>query len=136
MNALQHPHSRLVLILFLIAIHSFLVGIGLIIRPGTLMLLFGFNPGYERFFPTQGGVFHIVMAIGYTMAALRINDYRCLIIFSIIVKSIAAVYLFIYYALVDSIWIVLVSGIGDGLMALAILFALLSFVRYEKSLAK
>ncbi len=131
LQTLINPRSRLAFVLFLIAIHSFLVGVGLIIRPAMLMKLLGFGLCYERFFPTQGGVFHIAMAIGYTMAALKVDKYRCLIHFSIIVKSVAALYLFIYYFIMNSLWIILVSGIGDGLMALVIFLSLLFYVRSD-----
>ena len=133
LSALRLPRSRLSLILVLIAIHSFVAGLGLIIRPAMLMKFFGFSNDYERFFPTQGGVFHVVMAIGYTMAALNVDYYRCLIYFSIIVKIIATIFLFIYYFVMDSKWIVLASGIGDGLMALLIFLALFSYDRSAKN---
>ena len=131
LQTLIHPRSRLAFVLLLIAIHSFLVGIGLITRPAMLMKLFGFGPCYERFFPTQGGVFHVAMAIGYAMAALNVDKYRYLIYFSIIVKSLATIYLFIYYSVLNSLCIILASGIGDGLMALAIFLSLLFYVRSD-----
>ncbi len=129
METLKHPRSRLVFVLLLIAVHSFLVGIGLIARPAMLMRFFGFGPCLERFFPTQGGVFHVAMAIGYAMAAVNVDKFRCLIYFSIIVKTLATVYLFIYYSVLNSLWIILASGIGDGIMALAIFLSLLFYIR-------
>jgi hypothetical protein len=94
-----------------------------------LMRFFGFGPCFERFFPTQGGVFHIAMAIGYAMAAVNVDKFRCLIYFSIIVKTLATIYLFIYYSVLNSLWIILASGVGDGIMALAIFLSLLFYIR-------
>ena len=132
MEIVKNPRSRLSLILILVAIHSFCVGVGLIIRPAELMQLFGFGICYERFFPTQGGVFHIVMAVGYLMAAYNVDQYRCLVIFSIIVKIMATVFLFTYFIAVEQIWLVLMSGFSDGIMGLAIYVFLLLYLKSQK----
>ncbi len=113
MEIIKNPRKRLSLLLVLIAIHSFCVGVGLIIRPAELMLLFGFGTCYERFFPTQGGVFHIVMVVGYLMAAYDVDENHSMIIFSILVKIMATVFLFIYFIAVEQIWLVLMSGFSD-----------------------
>jgi hypothetical protein len=133
MKVIKNPRGRLSLLLILVAIHSFCVGVGLIIRPAELMELFGFGMCYERFFPTQGGVFHIVMAVGYLMAAYNVDQYRCLVIFSIIVKIMATVCLFTYFIAVEQIWLVLMSGFSDGLMGMAIYVALLLYLKSRKS---
>jgi len=127
----KSPGLRLAFVLWLVAIHSFLVGIGLIIRPTTLMQLFAFNPCTERFFPVQGGVFHIVMVAAYVMAAVDVDRFRCLVVYSIIVKGIATVFLFTYFLAVDSIWLVLVSGLCDGAMGVVIYWCLRSYSRMQ-----
>ena len=109
------------LFLWLVALHSFLVGVGLIVFPPSLMDFFGYGACTERFFPSQGGVFHIAMAVGYAMAAYNLKRYECLIIFSIVVKFLATAFLFIYFIFVSSIWLVILSGISDFLMGLIIL---------------
>ncbi len=132
MEIIKNPRKRLSLLLILIAIHSFCVGVGLIIRPAELMQLFGFGICYERFFPTQGGVFHVVMAVGYLMAAYNVDQYHCLVIFSIIVKIMATVFLFTYFIAVEQIWLVLASGFSDGVMGIAIYVALLLYLKSQK----
>lgn len=129
MDILKMSCSRLALVLWLVAIHSFIVGVGLIIQFPAVMKLFGFFSCNEHFFPAQGGVFHIVMAIGYSLAAKNPDQYRCLVIFSIIVKGIATVFLLTYYFVVESIWTVLGSGIIDGIMCLLIYFSYISYVK-------
>ncbi|MDZ7764780.1 MAG: hypothetical protein U5K00_10170 [Melioribacteraceae bacterium] len=109
------------LFLWLVALHSFLVGVGLIVFPPSLMDFFGYGACTERFFPSQGGVFHIAMAVGYAMTAYNLKRYECLIIFSIVVKFLATAFLFIYFIFVSSIWLVILSGISDFLMGLIIL---------------
>lgn len=128
-NAIQLNSTKyLSLFLWLVAVHSFLVGIGLILLPSSLLEFFGYGVCAERFFPSQGGVFHIAMAVGYAMAAYNSKRYECLILFSIIVKFIATIFLLIYFVFFSSIWLVILSGISDFLMGLIILI----LYRYAK----
>ena len=130
-NMARSPRSRLTLVLWLVAIHSFLVGVALIARPTMLPELFGFNPSLERFFAVQGGVFHIVIAVAYVMAAVDVDKRRCLVVFSIIVKGMATVFLVTYFLAVDRIWLVLASALGDGVMGAAIYLSLYFYTRHK-----
>ncbi len=127
MEWLKSPKKRLSLFLWLVAIHSFSVGLGLIIQIPSVMEFFGYGICSEHFFPAQGGVFHIVMAVGYALAAGDPDRNKCLVIFSIFVKGMATVFLFTYYFAIERIWSILVSGIGDGLMMIIILLLWLSY---------
>jgi hypothetical protein len=109
------------LFLWLVAIHSFLVGIGLIVLPSSAFEFLRFDPTFDRFFSTQGGVFHIAMAICYAMAGYDKIKYRQLIIFSIIVKFLAAIFLIIYFLIVSTQWLIIVSAVSDLLMGVIIL---------------
>ena len=117
------PARVLSYILWFCAVHSFFAGLGLIFMPASAMSFFGFTAYVEGFFPAQGGIFHIVMSIAYAMAATDLRRFRELILFAIIAKFTATAFLLVYFLAIDSIWIVFVSGIGDGLMGLAILLA-------------
>lgn len=108
--------------LWLVSLHSFLVGIGLIVLPTTVFEFLGYQSTFDRFFSTQGGVFHIVMAVGYAMAAYDKKRFECLIIFSIIVKFIATIFLIIYFIIISSQLLIIFSGISDFLMGLVLLF--------------
>lgn len=127
------PMLRLSIVLWLMAVHSFLVGVGLIIQVPKVMELFGFQPCHEHFFPAQGGVFHVVMAVGYALAAYDSVRYRCLVLFSIFVKVAASLFLISYFVFVDGILMILISGIGDGVLCLMLY---LSFISYDKHLNK
>lgn len=107
--------------LWLVALHSFLIGIGLIFLPLSAFKFLEFNTTFDRFFSTQGGVFHIAMAICYAMAGYDKIKYRQLIVFSIIVKFIAAIFLIIYFLIVSSQWLIIVSAVSDLLMGVIIL---------------
>ena len=127
MDWLKSPNKRLSLFLWLVAIHSFLVGLGLIIQNPSIIEFFGYGRCDEHFFPAQGGVFHAVMAVGYVLAAANLERYNCLVVFSIFVKSAATVFLLLYYFLIERIWTIIVSGIGDGIMMIIMLFFWLSY---------
>ena len=118
------------IILYLVSIHSFFVGIGLIFMPGSLMKFFGFEIPVEKFFPVQGGIFHIVMCVIYALAASNIKRNSELIFVTIIAKFMATFFLLIYYIFVDNVWMVLSSAIADCLMGIAILIL---FVGYRRS---
>lgn len=131
MNCFSTAKKRLSLVLWLVALHSVFVGIGLIIQIPAVMQFFGYGPCGEHFFPAQGGTFHVIMAIGYAMAAYDPEGFKCLAIFSIIVKAAATLFLLVYYFIFEQIWSVLVSGIGDGLM---MLFIWVTWLSHSKSL--
>ena len=127
----QYPEKLLSTVLWLVALHSIAMGLALIAQPTLLMKLSGFSSECERFFPAQGGVFHILMAVAYVMGATDIEKYHYLIVFSIIVKALATLFLIIYCFAVEFKWIVLLSGIGDGVMGLIIFLALENYLHLK-----
>jgi len=104
------------IILALIGLHSFSVGIGLMVMPDNFMSFFGFDPPFERFFSTQAGIFHIVLCVAYFLSAMNIDRYRHFILFTITAKFMATAFLIFYFVFVKNIWVVALSGILDGLM--------------------
>ncbi|MBR9975656.1 MAG: hypothetical protein KFF77_08745 [Bacteroidetes bacterium] len=113
--------SRLLsLVLHGVALHSFLTGLGLLLQPVFLIDWAGWKPVTEPFFPAQGGVFHMLMAALYVKAALREETRPVLIPFIIIVKSVAAVFLLAYHFFFAPVWIVFLSGLADGAMAITV----------------
>jgi len=108
--------------LWLVAIHSFLVGIGLIVLPSSAFEFLGFDPTFDRFFSTQGGVFHIAMSVGYAMAGYDKIKYEQLIVFTIVVKFIATIFLIAYFVFISSHWMIILSGISDLLMGVIVMY--------------
>ncbi|MCU0343984.1 MAG: hypothetical protein MUF28_09195 [Ignavibacterium sp.] len=120
---MHHKTDKLLTVfLWLVALHSFFVGIGLIVLPASVFEFLGYKTTFDRFFSTQGGVFHIVMAVGYAMAGYDKKRFECLIIFSIIVKFIATVFLIMYFIMISQQLLIILSGISDFLMGLIIIF--------------
>jgi len=118
--------------LWLIAIHSIGFGIALVVLPIPVIEFFGFQLE-EKFFAVQGGVFHIVVSLAYIMAALDLDNAKKLIVLSCTAKFMATLFLLTYYFFVSHIFMVILSGIADFLMGLAILITYLMFLK-QKSL--
>lgn len=106
----------LVIFLILVAVHSFLVGVGLMLMPPDWLAFFNFTI-VEKFFSAQGGIFHVVMVVAYLLAAKNLDTEKGLVYFSISAKTIAFFFLTGYYLIMNQILVVLLSGIGDLLMA-------------------
>jgi len=115
-----NPASRLILFLKLVAFHSLAVGISLIFIPPQYLKLFGFQKETTCFFQIQGGVFHIVMFVAYFLASINLPTSSLLIRFIIIAKTMALIFLLIYFIYIETILVIFLSAIGDGLMALLI----------------
>jgi hypothetical protein len=115
--------------LSLVSLHSFFVGVGLIILPQYFFDYLGFGFIGERFFSTQGGVFHILMAICYAFSAIDLKQYKALIFFSIIIKFSAAIFLFIYFLFINGLLLIAFSGISDLIMGAVILYLYLGLVK-------
>ncbi len=113
-----HPRKRVFLMLWLMSIHSFGVALGLMFLPTKLLPLFGFYGYSGRFFQIQSGVFHVVMAAAYLMAAYQTERSPGLVQFSIYAKTIAFAFLITIYFFYTAGWMVLFSALADGLMAL------------------
>jgi CBS domain containing-hemolysin-like protein len=131
----NHPDKLLSAVLWLVAFHSLVIGLILIAQPAGLMQLAGFGADHERFFPAQGGVFHLLMFVVYSIGAIRIEKYYYFIVFSIFVKAAATFFLLTYCFAAEFKWVILLSGIADGIMGLTI-FTALQFYLHAKTMYK
>lgn len=129
----NHPDKLLSAVLVLVAIHSLAFGLTLIAQPAVLMKFAGFNPDCDHFFPTQGGIFHLLMFVVYLMGATHIEKYHHFIVFSIFVKAVATFFLMIYCFAAEFKWVIFLSGIGDGSMGLMIFLAFQHYLRSKKT---
>lgn len=118
-------------VLLLTSLHTLCIGIALVVLPNNVIELFGFTEIGGRFFRTQGGVFHLVTAMGYYIAAMDISNNPKFIQYIILVKFSATVFLVIYYLFVDAVIVVLLSGIVDFLIGLVILYLNNQRLKYE-----
>ena len=114
--------ARLSVLLWLVALHSLVVGLGLVLVPPETMQRFGYGAYQERFFSVQAGVFHFVLVVAYALAAARPRRFPGLLALSVAAKLMATAFLVLYFLFADRIWVVLLSGIGDFAMGVAILW--------------
>lgn len=122
MIKLKDPSFRFSLFMWLVAIHSFSTGLGLIFLPGPLFEKLGYSMISERFFAVQGGVFHIVMCVGYLMAAVGKDRFPGVVYLAVTAKLTATVFLLTYSFAVEWVPVVFLSGIFDFLMGVLIWF--------------
>lgn len=108
--------------MILVALHSFSVGLGLIIIPFGYFGFFGFEGYAGNFFKIQGGVFHIVMCGAYIPAAINPARNILLLRYSIFAKFTATLFLFTYCLFVEPVWMVLVSGGMDFFMGILLVW--------------
>jgi len=120
-------------LLYLIALHSFCVGIALIVLPFGILSWFGFTVDPYRFFSTQGGVFHVVMSIAYILAACKPLEEKSLIIFIILAKWIAFFFLGFYFLFSEMVPVIAMSAVGDGIMGLLVMVFFLELFPEEKA---
>jgi len=112
--------KHLQIFLYLVALHSFAVFLGLVCMPSSLFQQFGYHAISEPFFRIQGGVFHLVMVMAYLAAARDPIGNQAMVSFSFRAKFLATLFLINYFIFIDRIWVVLLSGLGDFIMGAAI----------------
>jgi hypothetical protein len=100
----------------LIALHSIVVGLVLSFATDWGARFGGFPSPVPLFFPRQAGAFHFVVAAIYLVEYFR---YRGVLLL-VMTKAIAVAFLFLTAALDAAPWVVPLSGVGDGLMAVAV----------------
>ena len=111
---LTETHERL--LVFLIALHSIIVGTMFLAAPQWTMRFAGWHAIDPPFFAYQAGIFHFVLATAYLLEYIRYRGVSILIT----AKVIAFVFL-ITATIIDPIpWAVWTSGILDGIMALVV----------------
>lgn len=99
-----------------VALHSAVIGVLLIIDGRWLFSQFGWIPDCDGFFFHQVGVFHIVLAVIYLTEFLRYRRVTTILI----AKSVAFGFLLLEFALVSHEVSVLLAGVGDGCLGAAV----------------
>jgi hypothetical protein len=103
-------------LVILIAAHSIVVGLFLLLVPQWGARIGGFGAVQPLFFPRQAGVFHFVAATAYLLEYFR---YRGVLLL-VVTKCVAVVFLLTTSAVDTVPWVVPLSGVADGLMGLAV----------------
>ena len=101
-------------LIFLIALHSIIVGIMLLFFAEWAIIFAGWSGADPIFFIWQAGIFHFVLATGYLVEYSRTQTISLLLI----AKTTAFVFLIGGSLLAETPWSVWFSGLADGAMAL------------------
>ena len=109
---LTETHERL--LIFLISLHSIIVGLMLLFAADWAVRFAGWAGADPIFFIWQAGAFHFVLATGYLVEYSRTQTISLLLI----AKTTAFVFLIGGSLLVETPWSVWFSGFADGAMAL------------------
>ena len=109
---ISETYERVLIIL--IAIHSIIVGVMLLVFPEWAVEFAGWPGADPIFFIRQAGIFHFVLAAGYLAEYSRTQTITLLLI----AKTTAFVFLIGGSLLADTPWSVWFSGLADGAMAL------------------
>lgn len=111
---IAESHERL--LIFLIALHSCIVGAMFLLAPNWTMSFAGWRSIEPVFFAYQAGIFHLVLAAAYL---LEYHRYRGVSI--VITAKVIAFFFLITATIIDPIpWAVWTSGILDGAMAVVV----------------
>jgi hypothetical protein len=99
-------------LVLLIAAHSVMVGLMLVLAPAWSIRFAGWAGAEPLFFARQAGAFHLVVAIGYVIEHLRSGGITLLVC----TKTIAFVFLIGAVLMGEEAWSVPFSGVADGAM--------------------
>jgi len=113
-----NPRRIETIIVFLIALHSVLLGLAMVFQPTRTLELFGWNYQGPMFFPTQTGVFLALFGILF----MAILFHRTLAWFIVVVKTAAVVFLFSQHFILgpDAPGTILLAALLDGLMGASV----------------
>ncbi|OGS01380.1 MAG: hypothetical protein A3G41_06110 [Elusimicrobia bacterium RIFCSPLOWO2_12_FULL_59_9] len=114
--------SRLVRwLILLIGLHSCALGVFVLAAPRLMLGWLGFEQPADVFFPSQGGVFLLILGLCYLLALSE----PALVKIILISKSMAVVFLVIHAAFLSAPAVIWAAAAGDGGMLIALSAALL-----------
>ena len=103
----------------LIALHTYGIGLALLVLPEWSLRFGGWETIPPLFFPRQAGVFHLVLGTGYLAEYFRLRSVSLLLT----AKVCGSVFLVAATLLATVPWFVTFAGVVDGLMGLTVLGA-------------
>ena len=103
-------------LVLLVALHTFAIGVALLVLPEWSLRIGGWQTIPPLFFPRQAGIFHLVLGFGYLW---ELHRYRSIALL-LFAKSLAFVFLLVAALVWSAPWFVPFAGFADGLMAAAV----------------
>lgn len=108
------------LAILLVGLHSCILGVAMLAATESLLPLLGFSGAIPLFFPSQSGIFMLILGIFY-LAALVEPRYVWTIVVS---KLLAVLFLVVHVALLEAPAIIGAACAGDATMLVAVVILL------------
>jgi hypothetical protein len=103
-------------IVLLVSVHSFAIGLTLLLIGGETFAPFGWKPDCEQFLFHQVGIFHVVLSLLYIIEYLRYKRVNSILL----AKGAAFVFLMIEYFFLTREFPLLISGLTDGCIGVVV----------------
>ena len=104
------------LVVGIVAAHSMILGAAMLYWPRQTMNLFGWGYDGPTFFPSQSGVFLLLLGMAYAIGAKRREFAR----FLVASKAVAVAFLVSQYIQGNAPDVAILAAIADGLMGAAV----------------
>ncbi|MBI2833401.1 MAG: hypothetical protein HYX76_03120 [Acidobacteria bacterium] len=122
-DATRDPLVRIVV--GLIGIHSCVLGLLMLLIPGVMLRAAGFPEPMPIFFPSQTGIFLLILGVCYLLALSQAT----LISVIVIAKACAVAFLFVHAAFLSAPPVIWAAGAGDAMMLIVLTAALARHAR-------
>lgn len=114
-------------VIALIGLHSCALGVVMLFAPRFMLRMFGFSLSIPIFFPSQSGIFLLILGVCYLVALIEPGFVKVILIS----KAFAVLFLFTHAAFLSPPPMIWAAGAGDATM-LVLLGAFLS--RHQRGL--
>ncbi len=112
------PRTRLLVLL--VGLHSCALGLLMLLAPLRTLGLMGFAETGPPFFPSQSGIFLLILGICYLGALVR----RDLVWVIVISKALAVAFLLVHASFLGAPPVIFAAAAGDGAMLALVLWGL------------
>lgn len=114
--ACEKSHPLIRGLIALIGVHSCVLGILMLFVPRFMLRVFGFPRPVSIFFPSQGGIFLLILGICYLFALAELAFIKVIFIS----KAFAVIFLIVHVVFLSAPPVIWVMAAGDGAMFVAL----------------
>ncbi|NCO37421.1 MAG: hypothetical protein COZ06_27455 [Armatimonadetes bacterium CG_4_10_14_3_um_filter_66_18] len=107
-------------LILLIGVHSCLLGVGMLFVPRVMLRTFGFGEQTSLFFPSQSGVFLLIIGVLHLRALVKPSFVEVIVVS----KALAVLFLAVHAVFLGVPPIIWAAGAGDAAMPAAVIIAL------------
>ena len=107
-------------LLLLVGAHSCILGIAMLFVPRLMLATLGFPTDVPLFFPSQSGIFMLILGLCYLRALIEPSFVRTLLVS----KAFAVAFLLVHVLFLSAHPIIWTAGAGDAAMLVAVLLML------------